>query len=96
MPAVNGEGYHATTGRSVTNFTVIRSLLLLRVRAAEGGPQRHLVQRSDPVAIGGKEDMSSPLQNRSFMPLADIEAHLRPVHPACMRFMPHTEGAAMC
>jgi hypothetical protein len=29
------EEYHALTGKSVTNFTVVRSLLLLRVRAAE-------------------------------------------------------------
>src|SRR5277367_5797298 len=35
------EGYHAPTGRSVTDFTLVRRrkglLLLLRVRAAEGG-----------------------------------------------------------
>jgi hypothetical protein len=32
------EEYHALTGKSVTNFTVVRSLLLLRVPAAEIGP----------------------------------------------------------
>jgi hypothetical protein len=32
------EDYHALIGKSVTNFTVVRSLLLLRVRAAEIGP----------------------------------------------------------
>jgi hypothetical protein len=32
------EQYHALTGKSVTNFTVARSLLLLRVRTAEISP----------------------------------------------------------
>jgi hypothetical protein len=38
MGARNEERYHASLGRSVTDFTVVRSLLLLRVRAAESGP----------------------------------------------------------
>ena len=47
------EGYHALTGRSVTDFTLFRrhkgSPLLLRVGAAEVGTLLHLVRRSDPV-----------------------------------------------
>ena len=38
MGARNDERYHASLGRSVTDFAVVRSLLLLRVRAAEIGP----------------------------------------------------------
>ena len=37
MGARNDERYHASLGRSVTDFAVVRSLLL-RVRAAEIGP----------------------------------------------------------
>ena len=37
--------YHATIGGSVTDFTAVRSLLLLRVRAAEIGPSRPILRR---------------------------------------------------
>jgi len=47
---VYAEGYHASIGKSVTSFTVLPrrkgSLFLLRVRAAQIGPERSHAQQS--------------------------------------------------
>jgi hypothetical protein len=41
----------------VTNITVVHSLLLLRVRAAETGPLRHFAAAHQMEANGGRADI---------------------------------------
>jgi hypothetical protein len=55
MPAVSRAEYHAPVGRSVTGFTVVRSLLLLRVRAAEIGPEQRLLPAPAWSRLGAKQ-----------------------------------------
>jgi hypothetical protein len=65
MPLQFAEEYHVPTGRSATAFTVVRSLLLLRVRAAEDGPSRHFAAAQQTVALGGIADIRHGLLDRA-------------------------------
>jgi hypothetical protein len=67
----------------VTDFTVVRSLLLLRVRAAEIGPSRHFAACSNSVAFGAK---------RTRHDLLLVRLRLRMTHSGVRRRkLPHCE-----